>query len=213
MNNPTKFKALGYLRYLSVLFLLFSLSACSSMVTQQDYDPSRNFADYHTWSWAKTPVLFTPDNSLTRSGLTAERINTALQEQLPGKGLAFASAGTRSDLTLQVTLANVQTTDNVPNYYDGGPWGGPWGGGPWGYYGPWGWGGGPWGPWGGGYYGTSTVQYPSTVLQLDMYDTHDGRLVWRGRATEPSGDPSDPAQRSKVIADLVQGVLSKYPPP
>ncbi|WP_051464768.1 DUF4136 domain-containing protein [Carnimonas nigrificans] len=189
------------LRITLVAVALMALSACSSVVTQRDYDPTRDFAAYHRWQWATPHVVFTPDNTLARSSLTAERINQALNEQLPGKGLMPANTAQGADVLLQATVAYTQRIQEDP-FYDG-PWG-PWG--PRGYYGrPYGW-GGP------SFYAPRVRSFPVTILQLDMYDRHDGQLVWRGRVARDSNDGASPQQRAQIIAGLVEEALKQYPP-
>lgn len=189
------------LRITLVAVALVALSACSSVITQRDYDPTRDFAAYHRWQWATPRVVFTPDNTLARSSLTAERINQALNEQLPGKGLMPASTAQGADVLLQATVAYTQRIQEDP-FYDG-PWG-PWG--PRGYYGrPYGW-GGP------SFYVPRVRSFPVTILQLDMYDRRDGQLVWRGRVARDSDDGASPQQRAQIIAGLVEEALKQYPP-
>ncbi|MGJ8518076.1 DUF4136 domain-containing protein [Carnimonas bestiolae] len=193
------------LRTTLMALALMALSACSSVVTQRDYDPTRDFAAYHHWQWASPRVVFTPDNTLTRSSLTAERIDQALNEQLPGKGLTPARTEKGADVLLQATVAYTHRTQEDP-FYDGswGPWG-PWG--PRGYY------GGYYGGWGGpGFYGPRVRRFPVTILQLDMYDRRDGQLVWRGRVERDTDDSASPQQRAQIIAGLVEEALKQYPP-
>lgn len=204
-------------RVASVFLLLLTLSACSSVVTQRDYDPSRDFASYHSWGWTNPPVEFAPNNSLTRNGLTAQRLNTALENQLPGKGLVPAAHQQRPDIRIQATVAEVVRTVDNP-FYDNGPWGpyGPYGwGGPYGGWGgPYGGWGGPYGGWGrwGGYYGPPQQRYNATILQLDMYDSRDGQLIWRSRVEKQMDSANDPAKRAQQLAGLVSDALKAYPP-
>ncbi|ANF57307.1 DUF4136 domain-containing protein [Halotalea alkalilenta] len=194
------------LRGASVFAMLLVLGACSSVATQRDFDPNRNFASYHSWSWMDPAVTFTPDNPLTRSDLTRQRIDQALQQQLPAKGLLPAAAGTQPDMRIQASVAEIKRpvqTETLYDYYYGG-WG-PYGAR--GRYGPWG------GPWGGpAYYRSQVSYYSSTLLQIDMYDGRDGQLIWRGRTEKGLGRLDNPDQRAQAIAELLADVLTEYPP-
>ena len=182
---------------LLLLPLLLILSACQTPQLERDFDPSRDFAAYHSWSWQEPGVQYKPDDPRINSDLTGQRIRSAVSEQLDLRGLRPAAANTAGDLNVQVWMIVDNRQQQVSTHFGGG-WGDPWGGGFW---------GGP------SYVETRTLDYQVGTLQIDLFDGKDGKLVWRGSAEQVlrSRQPS-PSEREASIRSTVAEVLSQYPP-
>ena len=182
---------------LLLLPLLLILSACQTPQLERDFDPSRDFAAYHSWSWQEPGVQYNPDDPRINSDLTSQRIRIAVSEQLEQRGLRSAAANTAGDLKVQVWMIVDNRQQQVSTHFGGG-WGDPWGGGFW---------GGP------SYVETRTLDYQVGTLQIDLLDGKDGKLVWRGSAEQVlrSRQPS-PSEREASIRSTVAEVLSQYPP-
>ena len=182
---------------LLLLPLLLILSACQTPQLERDFDPSRDFAAYHSWSWQEPGVQYKPDDPRINSDLTSQRIRSAVSEQLEQRGLRSAAANTAGDLKVQVWMIVDNRQQQVSTHFGGG-WGDPWGGGFW---------GGP------SYVATRTLDYQVGTLQIDLLDGKDGKLVWRGSAEQVlrSRQPS-PSEREASIRSTVAEVLSQYPP-
>ncbi|WP_445939113.1 DUF4136 domain-containing protein [Pseudomonas sp.] len=182
---------------LLLLPLLLILSACQTPQLERDFDPSRDFAAYHSWSWQEPGVQYKPDDPRINSDLTGQRIRSAVSEQLDLRGLRPAAANTAGDLKVQVWMIVDNRQQQVSTHFGGG-WGEPWGGGFW---------GGP------SYVETRTLDYQVGTLQIDLLDGKDGKLVWRGSAEQVlrSRQPS-PSEREASIRSTVAEVLSQYPP-
>ena len=181
------------LRSLMLLSLLVVLGACQATGPRADFDTTRDFNQYQTWSWAETPVTYAPANDpRLASDLTTQRVEEAVAAQLDVRGLRPAQQG--ADLKVRASVVLETRRDNVTTHYGGG----------WGYWGPY---------WGGpGYSQTRTVDYQVMTLQIDLLDAADGRLVWRGSDSKIVRDRMSPAERSQEMHERAARVLSNYPP-
>lgn len=170
------------------------LIACQSTPVERDYDTSRDFNQYRTWSWAEPAVTFTPQNDpRVSSDLTRQRIRQAISEALDARGLRTAED---ADLEVQVAVISEEEEDQVTTTFGGSV----------GYWG-WGWGGGP------AYTQSRSVDYQVLTLQVDLRDARDGQLVWRGSDQQQLWDNAvPPAEREQQIRDMVSRILSAYPP-
>lgn len=178
-----------------ILLSMLLLGACQATGPRADFDLSRDFSQYQTWTWADPPVTYTPANDprLT-SDLTTQRVLEAVSAQLDVRGLRPAQETATADLQVRTSVVIEQRRDNVTTHYGGG----------WGYWGPY---------WGGpGYSQTRTVDYQVMTLQIDLLDASDGRLVWRGSDSQAVQDRSTPLERSREMHERAAQILSTYPP-
>ncbi len=114
-------------RRLAVLAVAALLSACAANQVNHDFDASRDFAAYRSWSW-KDPVLqYRPDDPRIKSDLTEQRIREAVTDQLDQRGLRTAAAGSKGDVQVQTYLIVEDRQQQVTTNY-GGTWGNPWNG-------------------------------------------------------------------------------------
>lgn len=177
---------------LLLVSILLLLGACQSPRIERDFDTSRDFAAYRSWSWQEPALQYRPDDPRLRSDLTEQRIRSAIEQQLEQRGLRPAQPGNPSDLRVQAWLIVDQRQEQVSSHY-GGYWGGYWDGG-----------------WGGPAYSeTRTVDYQVATLQIDLLDGRDGKLVWRGSAEQVLRAS---APREAAIRNSVAQVLAHYPP-
>lgn len=181
---------------LFILPAVLLLAACQSIDLERDYDSSRDFGAYRTWSWKQPTLLYSPDDPRLKSDLTEQRIRQATDDQLLQRGLRPAAAGAVGDVEVQTVLIVEARQDQVSTTY-GGYWGGYWNG----YW------GGP------GITETRNVTYKVATLQVDLYDSKDGKLVWRGTGEQiMRSSPPSPQEREQAIRETVGKVLSQYPP-
>lgn len=180
-----------------ILLLLSALllSACQSVQVDRDFDPSRDFAAYRTWSWQTPALTYSPDDPRFKSDLTEQRIREAVSQQLDQRGLRPAPANAQGDVVVQAALI-VENRQNVVTTNYGGGWNGYWGG------------------WGGPVYTeTQAVDYKVGTLQIDLFDGKDKKLVWRGSAQQiMPRNALNPTEREAAIRETVSKVLSQYPP-
>ena len=180
---------------IALLGLALLLSACETTQVNHDFDASRNFASYHSWSWKDPALQYRPNDPRIKSDLTERRVLQAVADQLEQHGLRQTVPGTKGDLQVQTYLIVDHRQQQISTNY-GGPWGGP------GY-----------GYWGGPMYNeVRTVDYLVGTLQIDLFDAKDGKLVWRGSAEHTLHPNPTPSERSAAIYNAVSKVLSSYPP-
>lgn len=188
------------------------LTACQGSPVIVDYDPSRNFSSYHTWKFANPPVSYQPNNPSLASGLLTSRIEEAVKNALYQHGLNQSSE--KADLIVHVWLQvknhhsqQVITTYNgmspYPYYpYDTLPYAG---------YNP-----APIfynGGWGPTISQVNNVNYPVATLQIDLKDSKDDSLVWRGTDVRLWPDSwSSPQESSTWFNEWVARIMAKYPP-
>ncbi len=185
------------IRRILLLGLLLSLAACETTQLDRDFDSSRDFAAYRSWSWSQPAFEYRPDDPRIKSDLTEQRIREAVAQQLDQRGLRPAQGNARGDVTVRAYLIVDDRQDQITTNYGGGYWGGYWG-----EY------------WGGPAMAeTRTVNYKVATLQVDLFDGKDGKLVWRGSGEQiMRTSPPSPAEREQAIRETVQKVMSQYPP-
>ena len=184
------------LRRIALLSMVVLLSACSSNNATQDFDASRDFAGYRSWVWQEPALQYRPDDPRIKSDLTEQRIRQAVAGQLDQRGLRPAQGNAQGDLKVQTYLIVENRQQQITTNY-GGAWGGYWGN-----------------YWGGPMYNeTRSVDYKVATIQVDMFDSRDGKLVWRGSAEQIMNNyPPSPEERSSAIQQTVMNALSNYPP-
>ena len=117
------------LRRIALVGLALLLSACESMQVTHDYNPSVDFATFHTWAWKEPALQFVPNNPMLKSDLTQQRITQAVAYQLDQRGLRQVTPATKADLWVQTYLIVAERQEQVVTNYGYG-YGGPWGGHP-----------------------------------------------------------------------------------
>ena len=184
------------LRYVAVLACAVLLSACQSNQVNHDFDASRDFAGYRSWSWKEPALQYRPDDPRIKSDLTEQRIRQAVGEQLDQRGLRPAASGARADLNVQTYLIVEDRQQQVTTHYGGSAWGGPWNG-----------------YWGAPMYNeTRNITYKVATIQVDLLDGKDGKLVWRGSDEQMLASRPNPEDRSSAIRETVARILANYPP-
>ena len=168
-----------------VTFTLLLLAGCASGPdVKVDADPSANFANYRTYSWAyhAAPRGMNP--------LAYEHVRQSIDANLASRGFTQADPG---DFAVGFTLGKrdkVEVTDF----------------GPYGAFYP-GYGRGFRGGWAAPYNNVDVQNVTEGTLAIDIYDTGTKRPVWHGVATQNIGSSVTEAQ----IDTAVNSVLAKLP--
>ena len=154
-----------------------------------DYDHSKNFRQYHTFSFYKVQ---------TADPFFDDRIKTEMTADLTKAGYQMVPSGGDLNITIFENEKDQQEYNTFYNGLGGGGFG--WGGR--------GWGGG----WGGGFGQTTTTvqQVPVGTLMVDMYDASSHQLVWRGKATSQLSNKSD--KNTKTLDKDIDKMLNGFPP-
>lgn len=177
------------------LILTILLSACSSMKTQFDYDPSVNFNHYKTFAWVETKKMETAAYHL--DGLMDKRVKSAINDNLTMQGFKQVAKDKADVLVNYLTKVdkkiNVDTFNTQYGYYP--------------YY---------------GRFHTMPVASPQTIVNeykigtliIDLVDQKSGHLVWRGSVEKilDTNNTDTPEQRSQKINEAVNKVFTNYPP-
>lgn len=170
-------------------FALFLLVLGASMATAQEvtynFDQDTDFAHFKTYKWVSIK------NAQQVDDLTARQITSALDAELAKRGLTKTDA---DNADLYVGYQTAIGTQKQWNTYSTG------------------WGMGP--HWGGGMgMGSATA---STIrvgqLDLDMYDSANKRLVWRGTVSKTLDPAAKPEKRQKNFEKAIEKMLKNYPP-
>lgn len=173
-----------------LLLVLGALVACSTLQVNSDYDRAVDFSGYTTFDFLPAPEIKSP--------LVYERIVTAVEAELIGKGLRRETGSPTLLVALHGRLST-QTQLDTTSYGYG--WGGRWGG----YYGRWGYGG----------VGTSTTtvrEIPVGMLIVDLVDAREKKLVWQATATDTLDPKSSPDQKDRRIKDVMKEIFAGFPP-
>jgi hypothetical protein len=181
------------------LFLMFLALLAIGVNNARAQDVRYNFAkdakfsDYRTYKWVDIK------GSDKINALVQQQIRSALESELATKGLTKTDSD-NADLYIGDQAA-IGTEKQYNSYSTG------WGMGP-------GWGGGWYGGMGGSEMTTGST---STIyigeLVLDMYDSKNKDLVWRGVATKTIDKDAKPDKQQKNLEKAVAKLLKNYPPP
>lgn len=174
--------------------LLAAAPAALADSVRADWNHQVNFEQFHTYSWGQVKVSDPFD---------ADRIKNAINEQLHKKGWQEIPSG--GQVTINV-MDRIRNEKEAETYYNGlgGGWGRDWG------WGGWGWGGWGWGPGGFGESRTTVRNVPEGHLVIDMFDTHNKQLIWRGISQGEVN--SNPDKQRRAIYEDIHKLLYSFPP-
>jgi hypothetical protein len=172
---------------------LTALAACATApVARHDFDPAANFSGYRTFAWVSDNPLILPDGrSPEISALNLQRIVTAIENELAGKGYRKTADGESADFAVAFTVGTREKV-NFESY-------------PLAWRGRWYWQSGYWD------YAVRARTYTEGVLAIDIFDGRSRAPAWHGwtsrRITER--ERSDPAT---AIREAVAAILAPFPP-
>lgn len=172
---------------IAIVIVLLSFAACSTINVSSDFDPTQDFNKYKTYRWAKKKER-NPNDILSKNIRLRKAIQSAVDKVLQKKGFEKVSTG-KPDF---VVIVNGGVKNKINVYHHGGYW-----------YHPW------WGPYG-GY--TTVSHYREGSLVVDIVDTKEKELSWRGIATGITKYDVDPDFLQEDIDKIVTKVLEDFPP-
>jgi hypothetical protein len=178
---------------IAICGLCASAAACSSIEVKTQYDAKVDFSRYRTFDWVPKPTTTGPLAHVAPE--YRARLEHAVEVALDAKGLHKAPSNVAPDLQLDYHVRlRIDQDTWVSN---------------------WGW---PYLPtsqadWG---YAYSNLPGPAVevrdyevgTLVMDIVDTKERRLVWRGSAT----GAADPSATQSMLVSEAQRVLASYPP-
>ena len=186
------------LSLVSLALLAVGTNNAGAQDVRYNFAKDAKFSDYRTYKWVDIK------GSEKMNELVQQQIKSALEEELATKGLTKTDS---DDADLYIGYQTAISTEKEFNSYSTG-----WGMGP-------GWGGGWYGRYGGygGMADQTTTGSTSTIyigeLALDMYDSKNKDLVWRGVVSKTIDQDAKPDKREKNLKKAVDKLLKNYPPP
>ena len=180
-----------------LLFWITGLLLQAGVVAAQDvrynFDKDTDFSKFKTYKWVDIK------DATKLNDIADKQVKEAVDAQLATKGLTRVEDDT-ANLYIGYQAALGQEKQFTSYSTD-------WGYGPGWYRGGW---------YGGGM-GTSTVQgSTSTIytgqLAVDLYDSANHDLVWRGVASKTIDEKAKPEKRQKNLAKAIKKLMKNYPP-
>ncbi|WP_350978644.1 DUF4136 domain-containing protein [Shewanella sp. AC34-MNA-CIBAN-0136] len=181
------------MKTLFIAAAVLALSACSTLKSTSDFDPSVSFEQYKTYSWVEKK---NEDAGYHLDGLMDQRVRAAVETQLSQKGISKADKQNADLLVNYITKVdkkiNIDTFNSNFGYNP--------------YYGP------RWG-FGGSIHSETTVrEYDVGTLMVDLVDNKTGKLIWRGTVADTVREQSTPEERINTINQAIGTVMMNYPP-
>jgi uncharacterized protein DUF4136 len=169
----------------SFLLLVWGISSVAAQEVTYNFDQDTDFAHFKTYKWVSIK------NAQQVDDITARQITAALDAELAKKGLTKTDA---DNADLYIAYQTAIGTQKQWNAYSSG------------------WGMGP--RWGGGMGMGSATSSTLRVgeLDLDMYDSANKRLVWRGTVSKTLDPTAKPEKRQKNLEKALEKMLKNYPP-
>jgi hypothetical protein len=180
------------INFLLVLGMLLATGIASAQDVRYNFDKDTDFSRFQTYKWVTLKDAPKVDNLLDK------QIKQSVDEELASKGLQRVDNDS-ANLYIGYQVG-VGQEKQFSSYSSG-----------WGYGRGW---------YGGGWYapgGTMTTSGQTTTiytgqLALDMYDSTNHDLVWRGLATKTIDVDAKPEKQQKNLAKTVNKLLENYPP-
>lgn len=177
---------------LSAGLLLFVPVGAFAQDVRYNFDKDTDFAKFMTYKW------ITIKDAAQVDALTDKQIRTAIDGQLATKGLVKVD-GDKADLLIGLQAA-IGTEKQFTSYNSN-----------WGYGAGWyrgGWYGYP----GGGMTTGQTSTIYTGQLAVDMYDSANHDLVWRGVASKTLDPKAKPEKQQTNLGKAVAKLMKSYPP-
>jgi hypothetical protein len=179
--------------FLSVMGLLLVATAAFSQDVRYNFDKNADFSKFKTYKWV------TLKDAAKVNDLVNKQIMDAIDAELATKGLTKVDDDS-ANLYIGYQAGIGQEKQFTSFSSD------------WGYGGGWYRGG-----WYGGAGGMSTTTGQTDTiyigqLALDMYDSTNKDLAWRGVASKTIDEKAKPEKQQKNLAKAVKKLLKNYPP-
>ena len=178
--------------FLALGVLLTSAYSATAQDVRYNFDKDTDFTRFKTYKWVELKDAAKVDSLRDKS------IKASIDAQLAAKGLSKTDAES-ADLLVGYQ-AGVGTEKQFTSYNTDWGYGGGW------YRGGW------YGPTGGTTTGQTSTIYTGQ-LALDMYDSKNHDLVWRGVVSKTIDPEAKPEKQEKNLNKAVAKLLKNYPPP
>ncbi len=181
--------------YLSLITLLITitLSGCSHIPVNQDYDDTADFNAIKSMQWLPAAQQSKPSavEFEQQQPLIAKRIRNAIANSLAAKNIALSTQSADAYITYHVSVQTKLRTEPFTTTIGFGSFG---------YH--------------GGFLFQTTpdlVEYEEGKLVIDVLN-RQGQVIWRGISTTHLTEQSTPQKTTELVDAVVNKVLSQYPP-
>lgn len=171
------------------LLALATLTGCSSVSLNHDWDRDADFSSYQSYDWLSDPTAAIGDarSAEERNTLLDKRIRNAVDAELQKNGFFLNKENPDILVVYHVGIADrVNVTD----------WGYRYGSHYWGYGGR----------------DITVHNYQEGTLIIDLIDARKDQLVYRTSATKTLETNPSPERVEKTINDVVRKMFQSYPP-
>lgn len=175
--------------------MLLSLTACSGMKVNVDYDENYDFSRLKTWSWRYPEQPQTGDN-LVYNSIRDQRIRASIKTVLTDKDLFQSSDHPDFLVRYELKVETKEKTSNVSVFVGTGTWGSH--------------GGVSVGA--GAPVASSSTPYNVGTLYIDFLDPKSGDLLWRGTGEATMDEPGTPEEKQAATLAAVRKIMKDYPP-
>jgi len=177
--------------FLSTLILFLAIGCAFGQDVRYNFDKDTNFSKFKTYKWV---IL---KDAPTANDLVTKQLKDAVDAELATKGLTKVDDDTAS--LFIGYQAGVGQEKQFTSFSSDWGYGGGWSRGGW------------YGPGGGTTTGSTSTIYVGQLV-LDMYDSANRDLVWRGVASKTLDSKAKPDKQEKNLAKAVKKLLKNYPP-
>jgi len=178
--------------FLYAAAILFASSAAIAQDVRYNFDKDANFGMFKTYKWVELKDASKVDS------LRDKEIRDSVDAELANKGLTKTESDP-ADLYIAYQ-AGIGTEKQFTSYNTGWDYGPGW------YRGGW------YGGDGGGMTTGQTSTIYTGQLVLDMYDSKNHDLVWRGVVSKTIDPEAKPEKQEKNLNKAVAKLLKNYPP-
>jgi hypothetical protein len=177
--------AIGVLCCVSLPFV-----ACSTVDVSVGWDPRARFDQLRTWAWAPTKAAESAPRARPTNDQVARRIERSVERMLGARGFREVSPSEKPDIYVayHVALDDELDTGTMYRNFQVGP-----------YFGRW------------DRPEDYIEQYERGTVLLDVIDTSEDELIWRGRAQAHLQDVKDPVEREARTEEAVRQMLERLP--
>lgn len=179
-----------------IFFMFYSIifMGCTSAQVSQDYEPSANFSKLKNYKWQSIEQEKTGDIRIDNPFLD-KRIREAVDRSLSEKGYQ-SSNQTNYDFYVSYKMS-IQRRIESEDFTTGV-----------------GFGIGTYGRHGG--VGISTGgrvnEYDETLIVIDIINSEDNELLWRGTSTNRMSQHSTPEKTTESVNKIIEKIMAQFPP-
>lgn len=169
-----------------LLALVLLAAGCSSLQTGADYQPGTDFSRYRSYS-------FQDGSGQPEHPFVVERVRRAIAATLGAKGWSHVEEG--GDATIYTHFHLDSRTQMTTTGYSAGGWYG------WRY-----------GGMGGGMATTTVSEIPVGTLVVDVVDSAEKKLVWRGWGRDDVSQRRTPEEAEEYARKVMSKMFEGFPP-